>query len=603
MKNFYLFPFLLIFLFTASLPAQQFEIHPLYFSIFDADSLSGFNESEARATAIKENYLGSEFKIKMYRMKREFIKNKYGLVSNAYQTSYINAAKPSTVVGCLNNDFEGSIPGLITATNQIAGWTVLQGYNGYVDSLSDSSLIAVFPNGLNGADFCNLMGCCPMPPNASELVDCSTPGGYIDNGFGPQYPVFSVFGTGTISGAASTNTHIPQGLFGSKVIRLNNLLAGDYNITKLSKTFLVNPTSDFFQYAFASYLTPGHTLQCDATSLKILMYDHGSNASNTPTTLVCPTFTFMSNQSASPPIQYYQAYSFTPFNPSSFFGNIYHPWEIRSIDLGAYIGHYVTIEVLVADCNAGGHVGYTYFDSECRSLAINVFPSQDSTQQVCAPAATITAPEGFLSYQWTGPNGFSSSNAVFSTTTSGVYTLMINEPTLCTPISRTVGLSLSSPGQINHSTDSVICKGETAILTAAGMLNCLWNTGDQTPTIFVSPDSTSLFSVTGINTAGCPVSASFVQHVDECVGLKKEAMTSNFSFFPNPNNGEFIVSVPAEKGKYQLIILTALGQEIYHQSLLETKNSIRLKNPKPGLYLYSIKNDKGVVSTGKFKIE
>src|SRR5688572_23346960 len=87
--------------------AQQFEIDPVYYTIFDQDSLSGFNETEARALAIYEGSLGSEFKIKMYRLKREYINQKYGLISTRkkYLDNFFSSPLPAqspVVPGCVN---------------------------------------------------------------------------------------------------------------------------------------------------------------------------------------------------------------------------------------------------------------------------------------------------------------------------------------------------------------------------------------------------------------------------------------------------------------------------------------------------------------------
>jgi hypothetical protein len=65
-----------------------------------------------------------------------------------------------------------------------------------------------------------------MPPNNSAIIDCSAPGGYIDTYIGSQYPIFSVFGTGTVSGANAANPQIQGGLYGTKVLRLNDELTG-----------------------------------------------------------------------------------------------------------------------------------------------------------------------------------------------------------------------------------------------------------------------------------------------------------------------------------------------------------------------------------------
>ncbi len=43
----------------------------------------------------------------------------------------------------------------------------------------------------------------------------------------------------------------------------------------------------------------------------------------------------------------------------------YLPWTMASINMGSLIGHTVTINFVVSDCNQGGHYGYAYIDALC----------------------------------------------------------------------------------------------------------------------------------------------------------------------------------------------------------------------------------------------
>jgi hypothetical protein len=51
--------------------------------------------------------------------------------------------------------------------------------------------------------------------------------------------------------------------------------------------------------------------------------------------------------------------------------------------------------------------------------------------------------------------------------------------------------------EITHSNDTIICIGEEVILTASGADFYLWNTGSDNDSIIVSPDTTTIFTVTG----------------------------------------------------------------------------------------------------------
>src|SRR4051812_35194893 len=103
--------------------AQIFPVDPFYYTVFDADSLAGFDEAAARRAAIDQNFLGSELKVKMYRSKREYINNKYNLYATRSQAPvnfYPLLPRPAALPGCVNEDFEASAPAPITASNQVS---------------------------------------------------------------------------------------------------------------------------------------------------------------------------------------------------------------------------------------------------------------------------------------------------------------------------------------------------------------------------------------------------------------------------------------------------------------------------------------------------
>jgi hypothetical protein len=81
--------------------------------------------------------------------------------------------------------------------------------------------------------------------------------------------------------------------------------------------------------------------------------------------------------------------------------NIYYKdWHTITISLSSFIGQNVTIEFAAADCTPGGHRGYAYVSSQCGSVKYLQTPILiHSGQEV----KTLYAPEGFVSYDWTGP--------------------------------------------------------------------------------------------------------------------------------------------------------------------------------------------------------
>lgn len=153
-------------------------INPVYFYVFDSDSLKGFDEDAARRAMLSEHFFGSEFKYMMYRQKRNYINDKFGLWAKTTARKIIwDQARPSAVPACVTKILRAAqqqLPSLLS--DQITGWTVTRGTHGA------------------GSDACNLLSCCPLQPSESAVITAPSTG-YIDANIGAGYPIFSVFGT------------------------------------------------------------------------------------------------------------------------------------------------------------------------------------------------------------------------------------------------------------------------------------------------------------------------------------------------------------------------------------------------------------------------
>ncbi|MDI1353408.1 MAG: gliding motility-associated C-terminal domain-containing protein [bacterium] len=520
---------------------QYFSIDPIYYTIFDQDSLAGFDETAARASAISENFLGSEFKIKMYRLKREFIDNKYNISPKVDYAKrfedFLQAGRPSPSPGCVNEDFEASASGAITVSTQITGWSVNGGYNSNISSSSTSTMAPYYPGGLSGPNSCNLFGCCPMPPQNSALIDCSAPGGYVDTQVGSQYPIYSVFGSGSANAAGGAlNPQLTGGMFGTKVIRINDGVTGDYSMEKLSKTFLVTAQNALFQFAFISVFSPGHGC-CDAGAFQIRL-SSAASASGPFTVIPCPNFSVSAPSTActaTVPITYLNAGTGTTYSPSVNFGLIYHPWKLNSLDLTFYLNQYITIDILTSDCTAGGHFGMCYFDAQCGPMTItgNGVPYDAGAATVTVPTcgaagATICAAAGLGPYSWAGPgitpnqSTPSMTNQCLTSTISATYTLFMQPQGSCVPITRIVQSTITPAPLLAASVLQAQCGGTMAVVsvTPSGSASIpstlIWSPAplslNTTTTIgqyqIPTGNTPSLVTITASDPLGCLVTAT-----------------------------------------------------------------------------------------------
>ena len=64
-------------------------------------------------------------------------------------------------------------------------------------------------------------------------------------------------------------------------------------------------------------------------------------------------------------------------------------WQQCAIDLTAFIGTNITVEVFASDCAPSGHWAYVYFDSNCDVINFNVATPSGSVD-IPAPNYTVT---------------------------------------------------------------------------------------------------------------------------------------------------------------------------------------------------------------------
>lgn len=448
---------------------------------FFADSLIDFDETAAKNSALSEGFVGNEFPVRMYILKRNYINSKYGLI-NRQTTSYFQSPNQRSLISpaCQNEDFEISTPAKILSSNQILGWTVTGGSNN-----------PLFNPGINS---CNMLGCCPNIPSQSELIFAPS-GGYIDPVIGSQYPIFSVFGSSPNTGAAINPQLGLSTMYGNKFIRLNDSI-NDYSMERLSKTFNVTASNCLFQFAFLSLLNTGH-LCCDAGAFQIKVINASTNS-----VLACPFYSVsgsFNSCNTTYNFPFYQSHTFIVVTPTLAGANIYNKWNINAIDLTPYINQNITLEVSVTDCDAGGHFSYVYFDAQCAPFSV-----QNSTVTSCGSSiATITLPSGLGPYSWQGtgvPANYSTpsyTNQTYTTSVSGTLTATMNYPGGCAPFSKNITVSITPAPNLILNTIQSSCSNSVASISGTltvGSLPMNVVTTGPSGTIVTNVTSNSLFT-------------------------------------------------------------------------------------------------------------
>ncbi|MES2681299.1 MAG: gliding motility-associated C-terminal domain-containing protein [Bacteroidota bacterium] len=490
------FALFMIFATKSSGQAEKLYIERIASYVFASDSVSGFDNVAASAGALANGCYGFEYKVFMYKAQRTYIKQKYNLITPSVPLTLFqnqNVARTMAIGGtCDNEDFElaSSGPGIV-APGAVQGWTVVSGQNGN--------------------------SCQPFTPNAFNNYTV-----YVGSLIDPKIPV-------PISSYFDAATAVtPAGNCFIKLLQQTSP-AGSKAV-KLSKSFIVQPTNALFQYAYLPVIEDGPHPCCSQAGFNIRI-TVTNTTSNQSSVLACPQISI-----AVPG----PACAFTPppgtpsFSATVGGGWKYHNWNASAIDLTPYLNNLIQIDVVVVDCDAGGHGAYAYFDAKCAPMTLlgnnNPFPAgtPSVTLPTCgAQSATICAPDGLGPYSWAGPgivapyNVPLMSNQCLTVGVSADFTLSMNPPGSCQPITRLITVTITPAPYVLASLVQPVCGATNAVVsyTAAGSASInptiIWN---PVPTSTTSnganlgtatfPAGTGPVTVTAFDPLGCKATAT-----------------------------------------------------------------------------------------------
>ena len=165
-----------------------------------------------------------------------------------------------------------------------------------------------------------------------------------------------------------------------------------------------------------------------------------------------------------------------------------------------------------------------------------------------------------------------------------------------------------------------ICKGDVVQIgrdsTTTGVsFSWLPITGLSNPNIaqpVVTASVTTTYTLTVVNDSvhGCNckdsvTKDSMVVVVKTCVGVDNlRVKHSDLSIEPNPNNGNFTLTLKNINEPMQVIIYNVLGESIYQTRILSNNAEINIVNQPNGVYFYRVISKRGeLVGEGKVVIE
>jgi len=232
------------------------------------------------------------------------------------------------------------------------------------------------------------------------------------------------------------------------------------------------------------------------------------------------------------------------------------------------------------------------------AITINVLtPSVSAsanTPSICSGGSSALHASGATSYTWVGQTSFSPGNATVNPTVTTIYTVNANTTsgTLTCPSSTNITVTVfNNPTVTIAATKSVVCKSDAPIvLTAGGATTYTWSTATVSANISVHPQSTTTYTITGVDANGCMNTASKVITVNACNGIAELSDEKNsISVYPNPSNGE--ITIQSNKD-ITLSLVNELGQIIRMVALTESNNyKVSVNDLAKGIYFLSGQKD------------
>lgn len=234
-----------------------------------------------------------------------------------------------------------------------------------------------------------------------------------------------------------------------------------------------------------------------------------------------------------------------------------------------------------------------------------------SSSTICAGASvqfTDLSTNVPTSWNWqvTGPNFTNSSqqNPTIVFSSSGNYTVALSSSNnFGTSNTFTQVVTVKPlPAVSIVASRSIVCLGETIILSGSGASSYTWNTNpvQTSSAIAISPTANTSYTVTGLGLNGCINTATTIVKISFCTQItEQKSQNISVSVFPNPTSGKFFIEV-STGNVTNILIVNLIGETILNEKWNgRDKNEIDLSRYASGIYFLNVENEE---SSKTFKI-
>jgi hypothetical protein len=310
--------------------------------------------------------------------------------------------------------------------------------------------------------------------------------------------------------AGGTDSWVPISLMsplgGNFVARVNRDVTGAQHC-KLQNKIYVTPATNLLKFAYACvFQKAGHNCEIQPYMSVTLRDTLGK--------LLFNYFIVAPDSAITAPCKGYNQDNFLSGGPG---GNYvcYSDWRIKCVDLSAYVGRNIFLEIIGASCTATGHFGYGYFDARLESCpdfekpnflvvgsnTVSLDPNFVNANMVNCLTSTVpltmSGPAWPAFYKWNGPSGsylISGSTQSVISLKEGLHTLSIGNNSFC-PITKSLFLKINQPGSVTISGPTALCLNSPAVFNAGGAASYTWSNGQISPFVNITPTTTGVFTL------------------------------------------------------------------------------------------------------------
>jgi hypothetical protein len=220
-----------------------------------------------------------------------------------------------------------------------------------------------------------------------------------------------------------------------------------------------------------------------------------------------------------------------------------------------------------------------------------------SSNSVCPGNTVVLNGNGGSGYSWTGGV---TNNVAFTPSIAATYTVSGTGQANCFGTATIqIGLFQTPTVSINASSDT-LCVNDSFTLNASGASNYTWNPGSTNGSQVISTaSSTTIYTLSGVNSSGCSNTTSMQIVVDPCTGLKEFVKGNGITIYPNPSSGNLTINSEGNI-PMQMTIYNSVSQEVMIKDVSE-RTTIYLDLPA-GIYTLKLRQQNILVKQEKLII-